>query len=83
MALFCADSLLLACADVQAEKRWWIARYSRQNDHPVVFCINVKKAHEYLCVINAPPGPVQEVGGAKFFEIRDPEGNGIEICEAP
>ena len=48
-----------------------------------MFCTNVKKAHEYLRVRNAAPGPVQEVGSAKFFEIRDPEGNGVEICEAP
>jgi catechol 2,3-dioxygenase-like lactoylglutathione lyase family enzyme len=55
----------------------------RRNDHPMVLCSNLKKAHEYLRGMGAAPGPIQEGGGTQFFEIRDPEGNVIEICKEP
>ncbi len=58
------------------------AGYDRQNDHPLIFCANVKKAHEYLKG-KATAGPIQEGGGTQFFEVRDPEGNAIEICKDP
>lgn len=29
------------------------------------------------------PGAIQEAGGTQFFEVRDPEGNVVEICEEP
>jgi hypothetical protein len=57
------------------------AGYERSNDHPMVCCTNVKKAYETLLGRGATPGPIQESGGAQFFEIGDPEGNIIEICE--
>ena len=28
-------------------------------------------------------GPIQPGGGTEFFEVRDPEGNSIEICKEP
>jgi len=59
------------------------AGYERQNDHPMVFCTNLKKAHEYLRGRGATPGSIQDGGGTQFFEIRDPEGNIIEICKEP
>jgi hypothetical protein len=59
------------------------AGYERQNDHPVVFCTDVKKVHKYLSGRNATPGPIQDGGGTQFFEVRDVEGNTIEICKEP
>lgn len=55
----------------------------RQNDHAIVFCTNVKKAHEYLRAREAAAGPIQDGGGTQFFEVRDPEGNVIEVCKEP
>lgn len=59
------------------------AGYERQSDHTILFCTNVKKAHEYLRVRHATPGPIQEAGGTQFFEVHDPDGNVIEICKEP
>jgi hypothetical protein len=51
--------------------------------HALIFCSNLKKAHEYFRRRNVAPDPIQEGGGTQFFEIRDPEGNVIEICKEP
>jgi hypothetical protein len=59
------------------------AAYDRPNDHPIVFCSNLKKAHEHLRGRGTTPGPIQDVGGAQFFELRDPDGRVIEICKEP
>jgi hypothetical protein len=59
------------------------AGYERQNDHPLIFCVNLKKAHEHFGVKNASPGPIRDGGGTQFFEVRDPEGNVVEICKEP
>ncbi len=59
------------------------AGYDRQNAHPLVFCTNLKKAHEYLKGRNAMAGLIQDGGGTEFFEVRDAEGNTIEICKEP
>jgi hypothetical protein len=59
------------------------AGYDRQNGHPLIFCSNLKKAHGYFLKGNAAAGPIQDAGGTQFFEIRDPEGNVIEICKEP
>jgi hypothetical protein len=50
-------------------------------DRPILFCHKLEKAYEYLEGKRASPGPIQETGGTQFFEVRDPEGNVIEICE--
>jgi len=59
------------------------ARFAPPDDRPVLFCTKIEKAHEYLRNRGPAPGPIQELGGARFFEIRDPEGHAIEICSAP
>ena len=59
------------------------AGYDRQNDHPLVFCSDLKKAYEYLSGRNVTAGPIQDSGGTQFFEVRDAEGNTIEICKEP
>ncbi len=59
------------------------AGYDRQNDHLLIFCANLKKAHEHFRAGIAPAGPIQHGHGTQFFEVRDPEGNVIEICKEP
>ena len=59
------------------------ARYERLNERPIIFCTNLKKAHEYLHGRGGAVGPIQDAGGTQFFELRDLEGNTIEICEEP
>jgi len=51
--------------------------------HALIFCSNLKKAHEHFQLRNIAAGPIQESGGTQFFEIRDPEGNVIEVCKEP
>ena len=62
---------------------WNEVRNGRANHHPILFCRNLAKAREYLQREGAVPGPTQQSGGTQFFEIRDPEGNIIEICTEP
>lgn len=53
------------------------AGYERQNDHPILFCRNLKKAHQQL---QGRPGPIRTNSGPSYFEVTDPDGNSIEIC---
>jgi len=73
------EPTILLCDQAEVQR----AGYSGLNEHPIVFCTKVTKAHDYLNQRGAAPGPIQESGGARFFEIRDPEGNAIEICKEP
>ena len=57
------------------------AGLDRGYSHPLIFCSNLKKGHEQLRLRNAAVDPIQEGGGTQFFNIRDPEGNIIEICK--
>ena len=59
------------------------AGYERSNDHLIIFCRKLKKAHEHLRSRGVAAGPIQETAGTEFFEVRDPEGNVIEICKQP
>ena len=59
------------------------AGFERVNGHTVIFCDKLKKAYEYLEGKGVTPGPIQDGGGTQFFEVRDPEGNVIEICKEP
>lgn len=59
------------------------AGYDRRNDHPMMFCTNVKKAHDYLTRRIGVAGPIHDGDGTWYFEVRDPEGNSIEICKEP
>jgi hypothetical protein len=49
----------------------------------VIFCDKLKKAHEHLSGRGVLAGPIQDGGDMQFFEIRDIEGNLIEICKEP
>ena len=48
---------------------------------PVVFCDKLKKGHEHLTSRGVLAGPIQDGGDMQFFEIRDIEGNVIQICK--
>jgi len=56
------------------------AGYERTNDRSIVFCGNLKKAHEYLRGRGVQAGVIENGGDTHFFEVRDPEGNIVEIC---
>ena len=51
--------------------------------HPMLFCSNVRKAIEYFAKRDVRAGEIRDGGGVEYFEIQDPEGNVIEICEEP
>jgi hypothetical protein len=59
------------------------AGYERSNDHAIIFCHKLTKVQEQLRRAGAGCGPVQQGGGADFFEVRDDEGNVIEVCKEP
>jgi hypothetical protein len=59
------------------------AGYERSNDHPILFCNKLKKGHAYLRGRGVAAGPIQDGGGTEYFEVRDPEGNVLEICKEP
>jgi|SRR5579859_2107635 len=50
---------------------------------PIIFCSKLKKAQEVLGNRGVTVSPIQDGGDTQFFEIRDPEGNVIEICTEP
>src|SRR3569833_4627585 len=54
-----------------------------QERHPMLFCRNVRKAIEYFAKRGIPASELRDGGGVDYFEVRDPEGNVIEICEEP
>ena len=70
------EPTILLCDRREVQK----AGFERANDHPLIFSGRLKKAHEHLASKGAAPGPIQ-MGGKRHFEIRDPEGNVVEICE--
>ncbi len=57
------------------------AGFDRTNPHPLLFSPTLKKAREHLISKGSAPGPIQDAGGKQFFEVQDPEGNLIEVCE--
>ena len=49
----------------------------------VIFCNKLQKGHEQLTRRGVLAGPIQDGGDTQFFEIRDTEGNVIQICKEP
>jgi hypothetical protein len=49
---------------------------------PVIFTTNIKKAQQWFVQRGVVAGPLQG-DSPKFFELRDSEGNTIEISEEP
>jgi hypothetical protein len=49
----------------------------------VIFCERLKKGHEQLAAKGLVVGPIQDGGDTQLFEIRDTEGNVIQICKEP
>ncbi len=52
-------------------------------EHPILFTRKLSKALDYLRERGAIAGPIEESGGTEFFEIRDLDGNVIEVCTEP
>jgi hypothetical protein len=57
------------------------AGFELTNPNPLLFSSKLKKAREHLMSKGSAPGLIQDAGGKQFFEVLDPEGNKIEICE--
>jgi hypothetical protein len=49
----------------------------------VIFCDKLKKAYEQLSSRGILVGPIQDGDDTQFFEIRDTEGNLVQICKEP
>ena len=49
----------------------------------VMFCNKLNKGYDHLTSRGVLLGPIQDGGDTRFFEIRDPEGNLIQICKEP
>jgi hypothetical protein len=49
----------------------------------VIFCRKLSKGLEQLTARGVLAGPTQDGGDTQFFEIRDTEGNVIQICKEP
>jgi uncharacterized glyoxalase superfamily protein PhnB len=47
----------------------------------VIFCDKLKQAYEQLSSRGIVVGPIQDGGDTQFFEIRDIEGNLIQVCK--
>lgn len=51
---------------------------------PILFTKNINKARDYVSSHGAAVGPIErDAQGTPYFEIRDLEGNVIEVCEEP
>jgi hypothetical protein len=49
----------------------------------VIFCGNLNKGHDHLTSRRVLTGPIRDGGNKQFFEVRDTEGNLIEISKEP
>ena len=49
----------------------------------VIFCRKLKKGHEQLSSRGVQAGAIQDGGDTEYFEIRDCEGNVIQVCKEP
>jgi hypothetical protein len=47
----------------------------------VIFCDKLKQAYEQLSSRGIVVGPIQDGGDTQFFELRDSEGNLIQVCK--
>jgi catechol 2,3-dioxygenase-like lactoylglutathione lyase family enzyme len=51
------------------------------DSHPIVTCNDIELARKHCLDNGASPTAIREDAGPRHFEITDPEGNVIEICE--
>lgn len=66
------------------EPKWYnLDSTCRRRSLPSFFCDKLKKAHKHLTSRGILTGPIQDGGDMQFFEIRDVEGNLIQICKEP
>jgi hypothetical protein len=60
------------------------ARFDRPSPvASIIFCDKLKKGLDRLTSRGVVAGPIQDGGDTQFFEIRDTEGNVIQICKEP
>lgn len=51
---------------------------------PILFTTNIKKAREFVNSRGAGVSQIeQDAQGTHYFELHDPKGNVIEVCEEP
>jgi catechol 2,3-dioxygenase-like lactoylglutathione lyase family enzyme len=54
------------------------------SEYPIIFTTDATKARNFLSSHGANVGPIQtDEQGTRYFEMRDVEGNAIEISEEP
>jgi hypothetical protein len=71
------EPTILLCSQAELDQ----SGLDKTAERPLIFCSNLEKARRHLEAKGITAGPVQELSGMRFFEIFDPEGNSIEICE--
>lgn len=74
-----AEPTVLLCSRSEAQEKGLTPRAIV----PVIFCKKIEKVHELLQSRGVFAGPIQADSETKFFSIRDPEGNEIEVCKEP
>jgi len=73
-----SEPTILLCDKADAERE----RFDRSNPvTSVIFSDKLKKAHEQLSSRGVAVGEIEDGGDTQFFEIRDVEGNSIQICK--
>jgi hypothetical protein len=74
------EPTILLCSKAEVEQARISVPSQLSSD---IFCDKLKKAHEWLNRRGVAPGSIQDGGDMQFFEIRDIEGNLIQICKEP
>jgi len=70
--------------DLTAATAWYIEKLGLQNIPVEIYASNVKKAREVLGSRGVNVGDIQEDRqGTHYFQMRDLEGNLIEVSEEP
>jgi hypothetical protein len=74
----CDDPTILLCSRAEIEQAHLAIPSPVASD---MFCNKLEKARDFLSRRGVVPGPIQDGGDMQFFEIRDIEGNLIQICK--
>jgi len=76
----CDGPTILLSAKAEIEQ----AGYDRPSPlASVIFCMKLQKGREQLEKRGVSPGAIEDGGDMQFFEVRDPEGNVIQVCKEP
>jgi catechol 2,3-dioxygenase-like lactoylglutathione lyase family enzyme len=78
------EKLGLREIDVEMDESEGCTALGFSNDEYILFTKNINKARDYVSSRGASVGPIeQDAQGTHYFEIRDLDGNVIEVCEEP